>query len=145
VSTIRTSKAFAAPREAVFSAFENPERLAKWWGPDGFHNTFEVFDFKPGGVWRFTMHGPNGSSFPNEAIFAEIEAARKIVIKHVSKPHFDLTIILEDNTSGTLVTWEQAFESPEVAESLKHIVEPANEQNLSRWQGEVATGEIGIA
>jgi hypothetical protein len=33
---------------------------------------------------------------------------------------------------------EQAFESAEVAASIKHIVEPANEQNLNRWQAEVA-------
>jgi uncharacterized protein YndB with AHSA1/START domain len=145
VSTFRTSRAFAAPPETVFAAFEQPERLAKWWGPNGFHNTFDLFDFKPGGLWRFTMHGPNGSNFPNEATFVAIEPARKIVIKHLSKPHFQLTIELESNASGTLVTWEQAFESPEVAASLKHIVEPANEQNLSRWQGAVANGGSGLA
>jgi uncharacterized protein YndB with AHSA1/START domain len=140
MSTFTTSRAFSAPPEAVFAAFAAPERLSKWWGPDGFNNTFDTFEFKPGGLWRFIMHGPDGSNYPNEASFVSIEPARKIVIKHLSKPHFQLTIGLEAHGSGTLVTWEQSFESPEVAASLKHIVEPANEQNLSRWQAVVQSG-----
>ena len=145
MSTFRTARTFSATPNAVFSAFKAPERLARWWGPDGFHSTFDVFEFRPGGHWRFTMHGPNGSSFPNEATFDVIEPDRKIVIRHLSNPHFQLTVELEGNASGTLVTWEQAFESPEVAASLKHIVEPANEQNLSRWQDAVANREVGGA
>ncbi len=145
MSTFKASRAFAAPPEAVFASFAKPERLSEWWGPDGFYSTFDAFEFKPGGRWRFTMHGPDGSDYPNEATFVSIEPARKIVIKHLSKPHFQLTIKLESNASGTLVTWEQAFESSEVAASLKHIVEPANEQNLSRWQAAVENGGNGAA
>jgi len=140
VSTFKTYRAFTAPPEAVFAAFSAPERLARWWGPDGFRNTFETFEFKPGGRWRFIMHGPDGTNYPNEAIFASIEPSREIVVSHTSQPRFQLSIRLEGTASGTVVTWEQAFESPEIAASIKHIVEPANEQNLSRWQAEVAAG-----
>lgn len=63
---------------------------------------------------------------------------RELVVRHVSQPHFTLSIRFDRTASGTTVTWEQAFDSPEVAASIKHIVEPANEQNLSRWQAEVA-------
>lgn len=140
MSRFKTSRAFAASPEEVFAAFSTPERLSKWWGPDGFRNTFETFEFKPNGVWRFTMHGPDGSNYPNEAVFVSIEPTQKIVMEHLSQPHFQLTIKLEGTASGTVVTWEQAFESPDVAASLKHIVEPANEQNLNRWQADVATG-----
>ncbi len=136
--TFKTSRVFTAMPEAVFSEFARPERLANWWGPAGFHSIFDVFEFKPGGVWRSTMYGPDGKSYPNESIFVAIEPDRRIVIRHVSKPTFLLTIELEGTGSGTLVVWEQAFESPEVAASLKHIVEPANEQNLSRWQDSIA-------
>jgi uncharacterized protein YndB with AHSA1/START domain len=122
----------------VFAAFSSPERLARWWGPDGFSNTFKNFEFRNGGVWDFTMHGPDGSNYPNAAIFASIEPNREVVVRHVSQPHFTLAIRLEPTPTGTTVTWEQTFESPEIAASIKHIVEPANEQNLSRWQAEVA-------
>lgn len=138
MTTFQTSRTFAALPDAVFAAFAAPERLAKWWGPDGFHNTFDVFEFKPGGQWRFTMHGPDGASYANESTFGQIEPARKIVVQHLSQPHFVLTIVLEPVAGGTLVHWEQAFESAEVAAAVRHIVEPANEQNLNRWQAEVA-------
>jgi len=138
MSTFKTSRAFSATPDAVFSAFSSPERLARWWGPDGFTNTFETFDFKNGGTWRFTMHGPDNSNYPNVATFESIEPNRRVVVKHDSQPHFTLSISLEPTVGGTTVTWEQVFESPEVATSIRHIVEPANEQNLSRWQTEVA-------
>lgn len=49
-----------APREVVFRAFTDPDRLAHWWGPKGFTNTFHQFDPRPGGKWRFVMCGPAG-------------------------------------------------------------------------------------
>lgn len=143
MTTFRTTRVFSAPADAIFAAFETPSRLAKWWGPDGFHNTFEVFEFTPGGRWRFTMHGPDGSSYPNESMFVSITPAREIVIKHLSQPHFQLTIDFAPMASGTLVTWEQVFEDDAVAASIRHIVEPANEQNLNRWQAEVGSAEPG--
>ncbi len=143
MSTFKTSRAFAAPPESVFAAFSSPERLARWWGPDGFSNTFETFEFKNGGFWRFVMHGPDGANYPNESTFVSIEPDRGVVVKHLSQPHFTLTISLEATATGTNVTWEQAFESSEVAASIKHIVEPANEQNLDRWQAEVSSNGRG--
>jgi uncharacterized protein YndB with AHSA1/START domain len=143
MSTFKTTRIFSAPAEAVFSAFETPNRLAKWWGPNGFRNTFETFEFKPDGLWRFTMHGPDGSNYPNESIFVSIEQAREISLKHLSQPHFQLTITFASTGSGTLVTWEQVFEDAAIAANIRHIVEPANEQNLDRWEAEVRAGESG--
>ncbi len=138
MTTFATSRTFAAAPARVFAAFSEPARLARWWGPDGFRNTFDLFEFTQGGRWRFTMHGPDGSNYLNEATFLAIEPARAVVIQHTTMPHFQLTIRLAGSASGTLVTWEQAFASPDVAAAIKHIVEPANEQNLNRWQAEVA-------
>jgi uncharacterized protein YndB with AHSA1/START domain len=91
MTTFQTSREIPASPVEVFGAFAEPSRLARWWGPDGFHNTFDVFEFKPGGVWKFTMHGPDGASYANESVFEEIEAARKVVINHVCEPRFRLT------------------------------------------------------
>ena len=137
MTTFKTSRLFSAPPEAVFAALAAPERLARWWGPDGFGNTFDAFAFKDGGEWRFTMHGPDNAHYPNAMVFASIVPNRRVVLKHLSAPHFTLSIGLEPTATGTHVTWEQAFDSPEVAASIQHIVVPANEQNLSRWQAEV--------
>lgn len=63
---IVTSRQFAAAPPQVFRAFSDPAILARWWGPQGFTNTFKVFDMAPGGLWRFVMHGPDGVNYPND-------------------------------------------------------------------------------
>jgi uncharacterized protein YndB with AHSA1/START domain len=118
--------------QPVFAAFQRPELLAQWWGPTGFTNTFEVFEFEAGGRWKFVMHGPDGSSYPNESVFLELHAPSKLVIHHVSQPRFALTVTLAAHETGTAITWSQAFEDAAVAARVRHIVEPANEQNLDR-------------
>jgi uncharacterized protein YndB with AHSA1/START domain len=137
MTTFSTSREIPASVEQVFAAFSNPERLARWWGPAGFTNTFSVCEFKSGGRWSYVMHGPNGGNYPNESLFAEIEAPRKVVVEHVSKPSYRLTIELTPSATGTVVSWAQAFESSEVASRIEHIVVPANEQNLDRLSAEV--------
>ena len=137
MSTFATSREIPAPIEAVFAAFGDPTRLARWWGPAGFTNTFHACDFTPGGRWSFVMHGPDGAAFPNESEFTEIEAPQRIVIQHVSGPRYRLTITLEPSADGTRVSWTQVFEHPEVAKRIAPIVIPANEQNLDRLAAEV--------
>ncbi|MDQ3231172.1 MAG: SRPBCC domain-containing protein [Pseudobdellovibrionaceae bacterium] len=136
MTTFRTSREIPATVEQVFAAF-NAQRLARWWGPAGFTNTFDVCEFKNGGRWSFTMHGPDGKNYPNENVFAEIEAPKKVVIQHASEPKYRLTITLASSKVGTLVSWSQAFESAAVASRMEHIVVPANEQNLERLEAEV--------
>jgi uncharacterized protein YndB with AHSA1/START domain len=138
MATFRTSREIPAIVDEVFAAIRDPERLARWWGPAGFTNTFQVCEFRKGGRWSFVMHGPNGQSYPNENVFAEIEPPKLVVVQHVSEPHFRLTIALAPSTSGTLVSWTQEFESAEMAARLEAIVVPANEENLERLSVEVA-------
>jgi len=47
MTTFRTSRDIPASPEQVFAAIADPERLARWWGPAGFSNTFGVCEFKP--------------------------------------------------------------------------------------------------
>jgi uncharacterized protein YndB with AHSA1/START domain len=137
MNTFNTSREIAAPAEQVFAAISTPERLARWWGPAVFTNTFNMCEFKKDGRWSFVMHSPDGHDYPNENVFAEIEPPRRVFIQHVSQPKFQLTILLERSAVGTLVSWSQAFENPDVAKSIEHIVVPANEQNLARLTAEV--------
>ncbi|MDE2432016.1 MAG: methyltransferase domain-containing protein [Burkholderiales bacterium] len=137
MTTFETSRQFSASPAAVFAAIQDPTRLAKWWGPAGFTNEFEVCEFKPGGQWRFKMIGPDGTVYPNESEFSAIEPDHKVVIRHVVQPHFELTLTLEANPLGTLLHWSQAFDDDAVAQAVKHICEPANEQNLDRLAAEL--------
>ncbi|MFO0603076.1 MAG: SRPBCC family protein [Polyangiales bacterium] len=131
-AVLRTERVLAASPREVFAAFADPERLARWWGPAGFTNTFERFEFEPGGRWVFVMHGPNGASYPNESVFREIVPDARVVLEHVVAPRFVLTVTLTARGEGTHLTWAGAFESPALAAKLRPLSEPANEQVLDR-------------
>lgn len=59
--TFSNSRVLTAAPEDVFAAMADPQRLARWWGPAGFCNEFEVCEFCEGGRWVFTMVGPDGT------------------------------------------------------------------------------------
>ena len=50
-----------------------------WWGPNGFTTTTRAFEFRPGGVWEFVMHGPDGVDYPNRIEWREIVPPERIV------------------------------------------------------------------
>jgi uncharacterized protein YndB with AHSA1/START domain len=139
-ATFRTSRKLLASPERIYSAFAVAEQLAAWWGPDGFRNEFEHFDFRPGGAWKFVMIGPDGSRHSNQNRFVELVQGARVVIHHESAPRFTLTVEIAPAVDGAHLTWTQAFEDPEVAAAVRHIVEPANEQNLNRLSAVLARG-----
>ena len=139
-AAVSTERVLSANPRAVFAAFESPEQLATWWGPDGFTNTFEHFDFTPGGRWVFAMHAPNGATYPNEAIFREIDPEKRIVIEHVAKPWYRLTVTLTARGADTHISWVQEFESADMASRMRRLTDTANEQNLDRLQALLAKG-----
>jgi uncharacterized protein YndB with AHSA1/START domain len=138
MSIFRTARELSASPESVFAAIQDPARLARWWGPDGFTNTFHTFEFRQGGSWQFTMHGPHGTDYPNQSEFLEIVPNSLIRIRHINLPHFELSISLESTVSGTLVSWMGVFENREFAENARQFLEAANEQNLNRLALEVS-------
>jgi uncharacterized protein YndB with AHSA1/START domain len=130
--TLRTSRNLPYSPQQVYAAFRSAELLALWWGPDGFSNTFEVFEFSEGGRWSFVMHGPDGQSYRNESVFEMLVPDAGVVIRHACPPHFTLTVKLSPAGGGTHVSWEQVFDEANVAQAVKQRVGPANEQNLDR-------------
>jgi len=138
--TFQNSRHFAHSPQAIFAAIQDPERLARWWGPKGFSNHFEVFEFRRGGRWLFDMVGPDGTRYANASVFFHIEENHQVVIDHTCAPHFRLTITLTPEAGGTRVQWLQVFEDAAFAQAMKHILEPANEQNLDRLGAELDSG-----
>lgn len=132
------SRVIDAPRERVFKAFAQPHHLARWWGPNGFTSTFQTFEFRPGGRWRFVMHGPDGTDHPNESVFVEVVAPERVVFEHLSEGHhFVMTITFTAQGSKTLVGWRQVFDTAAHKERVAAFVGEANEQNLTRLANEV--------
>ena len=79
-ASIVTTRVFDAPRDLVWAAWTDPAHLAQWWGPDGFTTTTSAYDLRPGGTWRFMMHGPDGSDYPNRITFDEIVRPERLDI-----------------------------------------------------------------
>ncbi len=48
-AAISTARILSASPRRIFAAFEQPDQLARWWGPKDFTNTFSQFEFKPAG------------------------------------------------------------------------------------------------
>lgn len=127
-----------ASPEKIFSAFAKPEHLKNWWGPKGFTNTFNEFNFVKDGVWNFIMHGPKGTDYKNTSYFAEIVKPNKVVINHNCPPHFILTVTLKEENGKTRINWSQIFETVELRNNVAGIVQSANEENLDRLEKEIA-------
>lgn len=135
-----STRVFDASRQEVFRAFREPEHLARWWGPKDFRSTIHSFDFRPGGRWELTLHGPDGTDYKNEYVAVEIAEPERIVISHPDPAHdFQLIVTLaEAGANKTQLTWRQVFYSREHFEQVRSFVAQANEQVLDRLEAEVA-------
>ncbi len=117
------TRIFDAPRALVFSAWTDVKHLAQWWGPNGFSTTTSSFDFRPGGVWRFVMHGPDGRDYQNRITFEQIVPNERIVYRHgggddVEPVVFHQIVTFEDLGGKTRITWRGEFPSAEVRAHL---------------------------
>jgi uncharacterized protein YndB with AHSA1/START domain len=110
-------------------------------GPDGFSNTFDEFDFRSGGNWRFVMHGPDGMDFKNHNRFVEIRKPDLIVMDRLEEPKFRITATFEDIGGKTKLTFRGVFESAAAFDSVKPFAVPGSRQTLDRLGKYLATME----
>ncbi|MCO4293819.1 SRPBCC family protein [Solitalea sp. MAHUQ-68] len=132
-----TSREVNFNRELVFRAWTEPEHLKNWWGPQGFTNTFNEFDLRPNGYWRFIMHGPDGTEYPNESIFVKIEKPEKVVFDHLSGHLFQVIATFEEIGDKTNVVFKMIFDSAEECGKVRSFVEGANEENFDKLEAEL--------
>jgi len=125
-------RVFDASPDQLFQAWTDPAILALWWGPKDFKNTFEVFEPRPGGSWKFVMHGPDGTDYKNESVFREIEKPSRIVLDHLSSPRFRIVATFFAEAGKTRLTFRMIFETAEMRDRVKGIVVEANEENFDR-------------
>ena len=118
------TRVYDAPRELVFQAFTDPKHLSRWWGPRGFTTTTHSMDMRPDGEWRYTMHGPDGTDYPNFSVYEEITPPERLVYTH-SATHrgepgeFRVVVTLVDLGGKTELTMHSTFAT---AEQLEHVV-----------------------
>ena len=122
--------------------FSDPGELAEWWGPSGFTNTFHEFEFRPGGKWRFTMHGPDLKDYENEKTFLEIVEPERIVFEHTEPMHgFRMSMDYEPLADGsaTKLTWRMNLEDGASNEKFRDFISIAKEPNFDRLEAHLNT------
>lgn len=135
---IVTTRIINFPRQLVYRAWTEPEHLKNWWGPNGFTNTFHIFDFKVGGRWSFTMHGPDKGHYQNECTFTVIRKPELLVWDRQSKPLFQVEVVFEEIAeTKTKVIFKQKFETAEECSKLRKYVPEKNEENMDRLETEL--------
>jgi len=106
--TLTLSRQIDAPRDLVFRAWTDPERLRRWSAPRGFTIPVAEGDFRPGGAWRTTMVAPAGTEHRVVGRYREIVPPERPVFTHAwldadDRPGVEtvVTITLEERDGGT--------------------------------------------
>jgi uncharacterized protein YndB with AHSA1/START domain len=73
------SRVLDAPREMVWSAFTDPERMKHWWGPKGFTVIASKMDLRPGGTYHYGLKAPDGTPMWGKFVFREIVPLTRMV------------------------------------------------------------------
>ena len=135
--TIEVSRLVNAPRALVFKMFTEAKHIDAWWGPEGFRNETHEMSFFVGGLWRYTMHGPDGKDWPNWIKYKVITPPELIIYDHggeVGEPaHFEGSTTFEAQGDKTLVTLRLLFPTTEARDAtIKFGAVQGGEQTLSR-------------
>ena len=137
-----------APREVVFQAWTDAERLKQWWGPDGFTNPVCELDPRPGGAIRIDMRAPDGVIYPMTGVVQEIVAPERLVftsqaMDEAGNPLLEAlhTVTFVEQGGQTKQTLRTKV-TKTIGEGAKYIpdMEPGWNQSLDRLAEEVKKG-----
>jgi uncharacterized protein YndB with AHSA1/START domain len=139
------TRLFDAPRELVFDAYTDPKHIAEWWGPNGFSTTVYEMDVRPGGRWRFMMHGPDGKDWPNRIVYREVVRPERLEYEHGSDvdddpERFQVTVTFTEEEGGTRLTSRLVLPTAEQrAIKVKFGAVELGQQTLDRFAAHLAT------
>jgi uncharacterized protein YndB with AHSA1/START domain len=126
---LKLSRVYDAPVKAVWDAWTDPKQVAQWWGPRGFTLTTHSKDLRPGGIWHYTMHGPDGVDYPNKTHYHEVEKYSRLVYDHGGnderKPLFRVTVLFSESKGKTKMDMTMTLPTPEAAEETRKFIKRA--------------------
>jgi uncharacterized protein YndB with AHSA1/START domain len=126
---LKITRIYDAPVKAVWDAWTDPAQTAQWWGPRGFTLTTHSKDLRPGGHWAYTMHGPDGTNYPNKTIYYEVEKHAKLVYDHGGSddrpPMFRVTVLFSEAKGKTKMEMTMTLPTPEAAEETRKFIKKA--------------------
>jgi uncharacterized protein YndB with AHSA1/START domain len=126
---IELIRVYDAPVKTVWHAWVDDDKVGKWWGPRGFSITTHSKDLRPGGHWKYTMHGPDGKDWPNITQYHEVEPYKKMVYDHgateKSPPMFKVTVLFEDLKGRTRMTMTMTLPDAAAARNTRAFIKQA--------------------
>lgn len=78
--TFLLTRVFDAPRELVWEAWTEAERLERWWGPKRCRTSVIKLDLRPGGIFHHALHWPQGQDMWGKFVYREIAAPERLVL-----------------------------------------------------------------
>jgi uncharacterized protein YndB with AHSA1/START domain len=73
------SRVFDAPRDLLWKAFTEPERMRHWWGPKGFKVIASKMDLRVGGTYHYGLESPDGKPMWGKFVYREITPPERLV------------------------------------------------------------------
>lgn len=73
------TRTFEAPREMVWQAWTESERMKRWWGPKDFTAPSCSIDLRKGGRYLYCMRSPEGQDFWGTGVYREISRPERLV------------------------------------------------------------------
>lgn len=132
---IYLERIYDAPVEIVWDAWVDPAQAAHWWGPRGFTLTTYSKELRVGGQWRYTMHGPDGTDYPNIATYHEIDEHKSLVYDHGATddtpPLFRVTVYFTAVGKKTLMEMTMSLATAEAATQTRQFIKQAGGE--STW------------
>ncbi len=124
--TLITTVELDATPEQLWAAWNNAEKVAKWWGPAGFTSTVEELNVQPGGAMRVVMRGPDGTVFPNVYVYDEVHQPDHLVYTNIGSKEFGLepfqsVVDFVEHDGKTTATLKMRFANQ--AEKDKHVIQ----------------------
>lgn len=146
---IHLTRLYDAPVSAVWDAWTDPDQVAQWWGPRGFTLTTHSKDLRPGGRWVYTMHGPDGTDYPNDTLYHEVEHHARLVYDHGASgdrpPLFRVTVTFKEVRGKTRMDMRMALPSAAALAEARVIIKKAGGEStwdrLAEHLAHQATGE----
>lgn len=150
---LKITRLYDAPIKTVWEAWTDPEQVAKWWGPRGFGLTTHSKELKVGGHWHYTMHGPDGTDYPNKTTYLEVDELQRLVYDHGANddhpPLFRVTVLFKEVGNQTQMEMTMTCPTPKAAEQTRKIVKDAG--GNSTWdrlaeylEKEISSNEVFI-
>jgi uncharacterized protein YndB with AHSA1/START domain len=122
---------FDAPRELVWKAHTEPERVARWWGPRKYSTEVIELDVRPGGKWRYINRNADGEH-PFRGEFLEVVPPEKLV----------WTFMYDVEPFNQEEAWVETFLFEDLGDGRTKLNVRSHFPSVEALQGALSTGMI---